>query len=98
MHTGTMGRINYLMGIKLGGYFSKWVGYYAISHHYFKLLKNDGGPRLRASLFPLNIYCEWETHPSRSPFHLTRSVPDNSYKIVFDAWNMYHSVPISKED
>ena len=51
-----------------------------------------------ADLSPLNKYCERETHPSRSPFHLARSVPDSSYKTVFDAWNGYHSVPIRKED
>ena len=67
-------------------------------HRMVVVRKNDGGPRRCADLSPLNKYCERETHPSRSPFHLARSVPHSSYKTVFDAWNGYHSVPIRKED
>ena len=47
---------------------------------------------------PLNKFCERETHTSKSPFHLARSVPAHSVKTVFDVWNGYHSVPIRDED
>jgi hypothetical protein len=35
----------------------------------------------------MNKFCERELHTSRSPFDLARSVPENSLKTVFDAWN-----------
>ena len=60
--------------------------------------KHDGGPRRTVDLSPLNKFCEREVHPSKSPFHLARSVPPGSVKTVFDAWNGFHSVPICKED
>ena len=46
----------------------------------------------------MNKFCEREVYGSKSPFNLARSVPDNSFKTVYDAWNGYHSVPIFKED
>ena len=39
-----------------------------------------------------------EVHSPKSPFALARSVPGDSVKTVFDAWNGYHSVPIREED
>ena len=33
----------------------------------------------------------------KSPFHLARSIPPNSVKSVFDAWNGYHSVLIDEQ-
>jgi hypothetical protein len=47
--------------------------------------KHDGGPRRTVDLSPLNKFCKRETHPSKSPFHLARSVPQGSYKTVTDA-------------
>ena len=60
--------------------------------------KHDGSPRRTVDLSPLNKYCEREAHPSKSPFHLARSVPQGSIKTVLDAWNGFHSVPIREED
>lgn len=60
--------------------------------------KHDGGPRRTVDLSPLNRHCSWETHSTRSPFQLARSVALNSWKTVTDAWNGYHSVPIREED
>lgn len=60
--------------------------------------KHDGSPRRTVDLSPLNKYCNREAHPSKSPFHLARSVPQGSVKTVLDAWNGYHSVPIREED
>ena len=60
--------------------------------------KHDGGPRRTIDLSPLNQFCKRETHPSKSPFHLARSVPQGSVKTVFDAWNGFHSVLLREED
>ena len=60
--------------------------------------KDDGSPRRTVDISPMNKFCERELHTSRSPFVLARSVPENSLKTVFDAWNGFHSVPIRKED
>ena len=60
--------------------------------------KHDGSPRRTVDLSPLNKFCEREAHPSKSPFHLARSVPQGSVKTVLDAWNGFHSVPIREED
>ena len=60
--------------------------------------KHDGGPRRTVDLSPLNKFCKRETHPSKSPFQLARSVPRGSIKTVLDAWNGFHSVPIREED
>ena len=60
--------------------------------------KDDGSPRRTVDLSPMNKHCERELHTSKSPFTLARSVPDNSVKTVFDAWNGYHSVPIREAD
>merc|ERR1711911_443587 len=42
--------------------------------------------------------CQREVHTSKSPFTLARSVPENSVKTVFDAWNGYHALPVREED
>ena len=60
--------------------------------------KDDGSPRRTVDLSPLNKHCEREVHGSKSPFSLARSVPDNSFKTVYDAWNGFHSVLIREED
>ena len=67
-------------------------------HRMVVVRKHDGGPRRCTDLSPLNKFCKRETHPSKSPFHLARSVPGLSFKTVFDAWNGFHSVPIREED
>jgi len=67
----------------------------------FKMIvtrKDDGSPRRTIDLSPLNKYCRREVHTTKSPFDLARSVPENSVKSVFDAWNGYHLVPVREED
>ena len=54
--------------------------------------KRNWGPRCTIDLSPLNQFCKRETHPSQSPFHMTRSVPPGSVKTVFDASNGFYSV------
>ena len=39
-----------------------------------------------------------EVHTSNSPFNLAISVPPNSVKTVFDAWNGYHAIPVKEAD
>jgi hypothetical protein len=47
---------------------------------------------------PLNVHATRETHHTPSSFHQARSIPNGKRKTLFDAWNGYHSVPISEED
>ena len=60
--------------------------------------KKNGKPRRTIDFQPLNTHATRETHHTQSPFHQARSVPPNTKKTVFDAWNGYHSVPIRQED
>ena len=60
--------------------------------------KDDGSPRRTVDISPMNNFCERELHTSRSPFVLARSVPENSVKTVFNAWNGFHSVSTRKKD
>ena len=60
--------------------------------------KHDGTPRRTVDLSPLNKFCRWETFASETPFKLARRVPSNIRKIVTDAWNGYHSVPLRESD
>lgn len=60
--------------------------------------KKNGKPRRTIDFQPLNTYATRETHHTQSPFHQARSVPPNTKKTIFDAWNGYHSVPIRQED
>ena len=60
--------------------------------------KHDGTGRRTVDLSPLNKFCLRETHSSKAPFHLARSVPASHFKTVTDAWNGFHSVPIREED
>ena len=47
---------------------------------------------------PLNRVCKREPHGSKTPFHMTRAIPRDTWKTVQDAWNGYHSIPIRAED
>ena len=67
----------------------------------FKMLiqrKEDGSPRRTIDISPMNKHCEREVHTSKSPFTLARSIPENTVKTVFDAWNGYHALPVREED
>ena len=58
--------------------------------------KKNGKPRRTIDFQSLNSYATREIHHTQSPFHQARSVPRpmERKKIVFDAWNGYHSVPL----
>ena len=60
--------------------------------------KHDGSPHRTVDLFPLNKFCKRETFATESPFHLARRVPKDTWKTVTDAWNGYHSLPLSASD
>ena len=46
----------------------------------------------------LNKNCRRESQHVVPPFKQARSVPQNTWKTVTDAWNGYHSVLLAKED
>ena len=60
--------------------------------------KKSGKPRRTVDLQALNRHAVRETHHTQSPFHQARSVPHNTKKSVFDAWNGYHSIPLDEQD
>ena len=59
--------------------------------------KKDGTPRRTVDLQKLNQATLRETHHTPSPFHHVSTVPSNTKKTVLDAWNGYHSLPLSPE-
>lgn len=60
--------------------------------------KKDGKSRRTVDFQPLNVHATRETHHTPSPFHQARPVPHGTKKLVLDAWNGYHSVPIQQDD
>ena len=60
--------------------------------------KRSGKPRRTVNMQSLNDHAIRETHHTESPFHLARSVPQNTYKSTFDAWNGYHSTFLHEDD
>ena len=60
--------------------------------------KQDGNPRRTIDMSPLNRVCKREPHGSKTPFHMARAIPRDTWKTVQDAWNGYHSIPIRTED
>ena len=67
-------------------------------HRMVVCAKKNGKPRRTVDFQALNAHAVRETHHTQSPFHQARSIPRNTIKTVFDAWNGYHSVPIREED
>ena len=67
-------------------------------HRMVVCAKKNGKPRRTVDFQALNEYATRETHHTMSPFHQARSVPKDTKKTVFDAWNGYHSVPIRQVD
>ena len=54
--------------------------------------KKDGKPRRTVDLQPINKLCLRETHHTLSPFDTVSSIPQQIYKTVLDAYNVYHQV------
>ena len=59
--------------------------------------KKNGKPNRTIDFQLLNSHATRETHHTQSTFHQARSVPHGK-KMVFDAWNSYHSVPLHPND
>ena len=57
--------------------------------------KKDGTPRRTVDLQHLNDATYRETHHTPSPFNQASVVPPHTKKTVLDAWNGYHSLPLS---
>ena len=57
--------------------------------------KKDGTPRRTVDLQNLNAATYRETHHTPSPFNQASVVPPGQKKTVLDAWNGYHSLPLS---
>ena len=58
--------------------------------------KKNGKPRSTIDYQHFNSQCKRETHHTGSPFQLALQVPPKQ-KIVLDAADGYHSVPLNKE-
>ena len=63
----------------------------------FIVAKKDGTPRRTIDFQALNNATLRETHHTPSPFNQASVVPSNTKKTCLDAWNGYHSLPISVE-
>ena len=59
--------------------------------------KKDGSPRRTVDLQRLNNATMRETHHTPSPFNLVSTIPGGTRKTVLDAWNGYHSLPLSDD-
>ena len=59
--------------------------------------KKDGTARRTVDLQQLNKATTRETHHTPSPFNLVSTIPTQTRKTVLDAWNGYHSLPLSDE-
>ena len=59
--------------------------------------KSDGKPRRTVDLQELKKATLRETHFTPTPFNIVSTTPPNTYKSVLDAWNGYHSLPLSEE-
>lgn len=57
--------------------------------------KKAGSPRRTVDLQKLNAATMRETHHTPSPFNQVSIVPARTKKTVLDAWNWYHSLPLS---
>ena len=59
--------------------------------------KKDGTPRRTVDLQKLNAATRRETHHTPPPFDQVSQIPPHTKKTVLDAWNGYHSLPLTPE-
>ena len=57
----------------------------------------DGSPRRVVDLQKLNSVTIRETHHTHSPWNQACVIPPNTKKTILDAWNGFHSIPLTKE-
>ena len=60
--------------------------------------KADGTPRRTIDMSSLNKATIRETHHVRPPYQQARSIPPNTWKTGFDAWNGFHGLRIALKD
>ena len=60
--------------------------------------KPDGSPRRTVDFQVLNKVAVSQTHNAEPLFNKALAVPNNKIKTVVDAWQGYHSVPLSEDD
>ena len=60
--------------------------------------KKDGSPRRTVDLAALTKAGVRETHHTRSPFNVVRSVPSGKLKTTLDCKDVCHSVPLVNSD
>ena len=73
------------------GNISKWCSRMVVAP------KKDGTPRRTVDLQRLNKATHRETHHTPTPFNIVSVIPPGTRKTVLDAWNGYHSLPLSSE-
>ena len=59
--------------------------------------KKNGEPRRVVDLQALNLASVRQTHATESPYHQAVGIPGGTYKTILDAYEGYHSVPVSPE-
>ena len=59
--------------------------------------KKNGDPRRVVDQQKLNGATLRETHFTPSPYKVVSVTPSNTFKTVLDAWNGYHSLPLSED-
>ena len=59
--------------------------------------KKDGTPRRTVDLQELGKATLRDTHYSQTPFSIVSTTPTDKLKTVLDAWNGYHSLPLSDD-
>ena len=59
--------------------------------------KKDRKPQRTVDLQQLNKVKRRETHHTASPIDLVAAIPNYTMRTVLDAWNGYHSFPLSQE-
>ena len=57
--------------------------------------KKNGIPRRTVDLLKLNEATLRETRHTATPFNVVSTVPGDMKKTVSDAWNGYHSIPLT---
>ena len=73
----------------------EWVPYGEPVDWYHRMVitrKDDGSPTRTVDLSPLNKHCKRETFFSQSSFQVACKIPNNTCKIITDAWNGYHGM------
>ena len=68
-----------------------------LSRMLIQLKPVNGKPCRVVDLQNLNEHVEWMTHHQDTPYNLVSMIPRNQFKSILDSWNVYHSIPMSKE-